>query len=494
MIHRKVTLSAPTTTLAGMLADQPYLAYKPGQGINALTGQPCVSALMPFEVTGFPPFNVTERIERVESVQSFQNIFNVEVGGSYNMEGVNLSASAQFLHDVSYSQSSLTFVATYEIVCDGPGNPSDAPEFSPEAREVLDQSAEKFRERYGDYYVSSWTSGARFIGIYTCQAATSKSLTEFKASMSAEVPDVMSANGAAAFTRKTEENQISYSCKYLMQGTKHQPPHFDNTPEGIALALAWFKENAETGEPSHLQFVPRKATLTHYAQLSNKVLLTLQIDPTVFAEIQVLRFYVVQAQSLLKGLPPFFGRQKSPTGETFDAAIIQLTKEFEAGQASLPTNTAMREKLMKNAKEICAALEAPSDVYSFYESLVNSDHGDGGQSGKYTKEYGFTNQTQNLPKEVLVQTWDQTISHTYDFWKDAGRKQKHTFLFSDQGKLIVGWKIFANWGDGLNGSFSGGGMIGKHQGEVTVEGEVDRGFNWSLQVYYVDMKVFPWVS
>jgi hypothetical protein len=485
----KHALSAPETTLAGVVNDQPWNQYLAGQGINALTGQLTVSAVLPLKIDNFPNLNVEQRYQSISTEEEFQSLFSAEAEGSYNMESIKVSGSASFLSKVNYSNSSMTIVATYEIVSNGYGNPTDPPQLSPDAQSYLDQYPEKFRDKYGDYFVSNWTAGARMIATYTCKASSAESLAEFNTAISAET-DILSAKGSASFSQKAASKNISIDCYIKMEGASQVPPHFDLTPEGLVEALNWFSATDSDGKPLHLAYVPRRAMFTHYSQLSSEISNTLQIDPSIFGDIQALRFRITRANTLLSNLPDYYARQPGPGGESCEAILTRLTKTFEASQATLASDPTLIKTLTDDCKALIAQLEPAADVVSFYDSLTKTNHGDSGGDSKHSHTYGITEKTKGLP--VPIEVASDSVAEE---WHIGFREHRFSWPWSpyDESQVVTGWRILANWGDGSDGDWSDGSLIGKNSGSVNVKSEYDRGYNWTLQVCFVRKNHFPWL-
>ena len=484
-------LRASTTSLAGTLANQPWNSYRFGQGINAMTGQLADVAVKPFNIKSFPSMTSTLRYITISSDEDYEQAFNAEAGGSYNMGGVKVSGSASFLNNVTYSKTSLTIVASYEIASEGYGTPDSAPTLTDDAQNLADTDPKTFRQLYGDYFVSNAISGARFLATYTCSASNSTSLTSFKASIQGS-NDLVTAEGAVAFEKKASATNVAVSCMIYMEGINKIQPHFGTSADAIPKALAWFGETDATGVPVNVSYVPRRAMLTHYSQLVPILPNVLDVDPVVFAHIQTTGFLITQVNDLMATLPEYYQTIQTSDGETYGAKAASLNQTFTASQASLPLDTTgLVDKLTTTALDMLAYLRSQVALYSFYTSLTDAPPAEG-KNGSSTQSFGYNSTPAGLSIKVL--------SNTQNYSQQSGIGSiTHSFVWPGSGigtnVVIVGWEIVDNWGDGTNGNWDrpGNAMIGASTGDIGINGEYDRGINWSLVVYYVDKGDFPWL-
>lgn len=482
----RVPLAASKTVLAGALSNQPWNDYVFGQGINALTGQLSDIAVEPFNIGSYPSYNSHTAYTSISSESEYQSTFSAEVEGSYNTSQLKVSAAAKFLQDISYSDSSMTIVASVDILSNGYGTPNEPYALSPEAQELLDKSPSEFSSKYGHYFVSTAIAGARFIATYRCNASSSESLTEFKASIEAGT-DMLSAKGATEFSQKASAKNVAVSCDIFMEGTNTTPPHFGNSIDAIPKALDWFLESGANG-PAHLSFVARRAMLTNYSQLSAKVSNSLDVDPRIFARIQRLQFLITQVKTLLETLPDYYGRMKAPGGGTCEEVAIELTARFEASQAELPNTPEIIEAMVTTASQVIDVLQPQVALFSFYESLISTDHHESAQ-GQSTQMFGYRTNPGGVPIKV------QSASQNYEAWWKVGHQQ-HTFNWPwapyDEHQIIVGWEMQDIWHNGSTWYTKP--MIGKSQGSVFVDSAYDHGIDWTFCVYFVNKSEFPWLG
>lgn len=300
------------TVLSGELSDQPWINYQLGQGINALTGSHGVSgAIIPFSIDTYPELRVQASYSMVSSQHEFERLVSASAQGQYNMGTTQLSGSSEFLDRVTYSETSLTVLVVYDVATFGIGNTAPSPlTLTTDAADYLNQQGgDAFRDRYGDYFVSSQVAGSRFVGVYTIHTTSSSSLLDIKASAKMSA-NMVSAEGAAAFSNSIKDKNVRLECEYLMYGVKEVAPSFDFTPEGIAEALKWFVEKDESGNARHIGYIPLRAQLTHFSKMSSKISNRYDVSPEVFSTIQVLRLRINQLTAIFKNLPDYYGKQR----------------------------------------------------------------------------------------------------------------------------------------------------------------------------------------
>ncbi|NYF78155.1 hypothetical protein [Granulicella arctica] len=478
------------TRLPGVLTDQPWIDYDFGSGVSAITGTRGVEGgVIDFTISNYPALITSSECYSISSEDDLHTAYSAEATGSYNTSGLKVAASASFLRDTSYSESSMTVVVLYDVRTNGVGitNPS-ALELSPLAKEFLAANGDvAFREKYGDYFVSSCVAGSRFAAIYKIYTSSSSSLTQFQASVSVTA-NIASAAGAAKFEQDAHAMNAKIECKVDVYGTKGTAP-VANTPAEIAKALDWFLARDDQGNPANLSYIPMRAYLNHFSSLSNSITNVYKIEPEVFGNIQSLRVLMSAMNSLADQLPVYFLNQPYKDGNTFAQERSRINTELEVAQDSLPHKPELVDNLHDRAMELSTTLRPNLALVSFYNNLqlLAAKETNNGSS---TERYGTVSNPAGVPITIGVTTESKSIKAG-----TIGVRREYTFRYSNPDRVIVGWTIQDNWGDGTNGGWTTEkSLIGASDGSIQVVGERGRGINWTAIFYTVQKSDFPWVT
>jgi hypothetical protein len=483
-------VTATVTNLQPVLDNQPWNGYSYGDGLNVASGATAESAVEPIKLGAFPSVNVTQSYQYISTQEDYDSLVSTEISGAYNSQTIQVSASASFMKSVSYSDTSLTIVAFYDIVSNGYAPPATPYQLTASAQKVADADPVQFRNQYGDYFCATATIGARFIATYTCSTSTSESLMKFSTEVKAN-NDIMSAAGAAAFEQSMSSNSVSVNCNVTMIGVSGNPPPINDSPASIPDAVAWFLANNSASS-----FVPQRARFIHYSYLDSKIPITLPIDPDNFALVQQLGTALWQLQSVMNTLPDYYQTAAYtgvPPAVTFGGAYTYLANEFTDSQGALPYDPATTNKFLGQAQALAAALQGPLAVYNFYlgiAPMAASEPGVG-SGGDSTQGFGLTSTT---TPGLTVQSASDNYKEDYHI----GHRD-HTFHWPwapyDASNVTVGWSMQDNWGDGTNGSWKqeSAPIINGNTASTSIHSEYDRGFNWTFVVYFIPNSSFPWL-
>src|SRR5918998_337597 len=83
--------------------------------VDPVTGQIRASAVEPFEVKDEPQMSPTYIYSLVQSESDISSMISGSAQGSYNMEGVTVSAGTSFLDALTVSELSVTLVAQVTV-------------------------------------------------------------------------------------------------------------------------------------------------------------------------------------------------------------------------------------------------------------------------------------------------------------------------------------------------------------------------------------------
>ena len=112
MLTTVVGAAADTTTLDTTEANDPWRReYRLGLGVDAVTGQLRASGVKPFTVKDTSPLAATYSYSLVQNESDLSTLISGSAKGSYNIEGVTVTAGTSFLNSVKVNELSVTLVA-----------------------------------------------------------------------------------------------------------------------------------------------------------------------------------------------------------------------------------------------------------------------------------------------------------------------------------------------------------------------------------------------
>lgn len=338
-----------------------------------------------------------------------------------------------------------------------------------------------FRDKYGDYFVAGYRGASSLYVVYQCRFRSVEQRTKFTATLSAEVPQVMTAKGSTEFEKTAKESNATVSIRISAHGVNSPiptPPDTGWTPGNIlTILLPWFEKS--------MALDPLETYLMHYRVIDPSISGEVPISPYIFSQLAYLydRFWLARSHY---HTCPDFGRR------LVEEPYKKLEKTIEAYQASLPSDEAAIESLTNDAKEVLQTFHEINNRQVFSTQLVAAaltepakDHNFDADKGTVRWGYGFQKGT--LPGIVVASQSDSVAAD----WKIGWRE--HVFSFRDSARLIVGWDIICNWDDGTGGDWHKAcdQIIGQSAGEVYVKSDYDRGYSWTIVWYHVDASLYP---
>ncbi|MDR3428789.1 hypothetical protein [Silvimonas sp.] len=467
--------SLPTTLLNSTVDGRRWgKQYQLGLGVNAVTGQLRASAVKPITVVPSKIVDSTFKYALIKAESDLESTVSGSVKGAYNMEGVTVSASTSFLDELKVSELSVTLVATVSY---------EETEYSvADKYELAVVPGPDFRDKYGDYFVAGYRRAASLYAMYQCQFTSVEQRNKFSQTFAAEVPQVMTAEGAAAFEKATKECNatVNIRIRTTVAGMLPPPPEKGWTPDTVnSDLLPWFTKAAETG----MQNI--EACMRHYCMIDPAISAEVPIDPDVFYELSYLynRFWLVRS---MYGTCPKFG--KSGVEQTYS----KLESKIEANQAKLPLNTEMIGLLTKETEELLENLRQINNRQTFFTMVIEAAKAEPARNQRIDADkgtvrwtYGF--QSSSLPGVSVTSASD----HVEAKWKIGWNE--HVFGYRDSNRVLVGCDVICNWADGTGGDWEKrcDQILGRSAGDVWVKSDYDRGYSWSIVWYSVDANLYP---
>jgi hypothetical protein len=463
-----------TTELDAVLTGVPWgEGFDFNKGVDAITGSLMPSAIEPASPVERTVKKSAESYRFVQSESELDSEIETAVSGKYNIEGVTVSGSAEYVQKIKFSELAITLVASYRSEYDGYDEISQ-PQLTAQAKGLIGDHG-KFRHQYGDYFVKGGKRGSTFYAVYVCQSRSESSMSEFKAKLGAETPDVFSAEGSARFMQAAKEHSISVSADLWMDGYEGASPSGPWTPEKIIEALAWFKQ--------HEKGVHIRGELMHYSALDPSYPRSVDVAPEVFVALKKLYTALWTVRALYGSCPPNYQGN-------FTERYNDLINETTARQAELATDSALRAACQQKTDTLRAGLTEVFDRMVFASKVrdaIGTEPGPGhstDDSGRRSYFYGYN----QYPRSSAVAIKMDSENYA-DVWQIGYRD--HVFDWRHEDRLVVGWEVVSNWADGTNGWWrqdSSPSVLMTHRANVYVKSWYDRGCNWTLNVWWVDAK------
>lgn len=464
----------PATLLDTTVVDHPWhREYRLGLGVDAVTGQLRSSAVKPFTVEDQAPLTARFMYSLVQSESDMSSLISASTKGSYNLEGITVSAGTSFLNAVTVSELAVTLVAQVSVAR---SQYSLAPDY-----ELTAAPEPGFREKYGDYFVAGYRAASSLFVVYQCRFTSSEQRSKFTATLSAKAPEVMTAEGSTEFERTAKETSASLSIQIYAQGVDGALPNAPAsgwTPAAIVTTLLpWFGD--------HQAPDPFEAYLMAYRLIDPALPGEVPVAPDVFARLATLydRFWLARG---LFATCPDFGRPQ------VEAEYKRLAAAVQANQASMAGDDATIALLTGQTEEVLATLRAINHRQAFASQLrvaARTEPAEGtlidADKGRVRWNYGYSQAPQ---PGIVITSQTDTVE---DSWKIGWRE--HVFTFHDARKLIVGWDVICNWADGTGGDWrkDSDTIIGRSSGKIYVKSDYDRGYSWTVVWHVVDAADYP---
>ncbi|UOQ50761.1 hypothetical protein [Hymenobacter cellulosivorans] len=475
---------ASTTTLISDLANQPWQdGYTLGKGINAVTGVLCGSALAPYTVVPAQYSDSRDEFSSVTSTSEVERLISGSASGSYNIGGLNLTASTEYLNQVKQSKLDMTILATSLVSFrDYDTIEHNGLQFSAEAKQLLDEGKlQEFRNLYGDYYLGGHKRMATFRAVYTISSDTEEALQEVKVAIGAKVPDMFTAEGVAAFKQATSNSHISISFSLDMQGMPPNAPGRPPVPAGVETMQQyqqWFLNNCVP--------VPDRGELFHYSQIDHRIPTTLPISPDIFVAVGQLYSETYLLRITLHSLP-------STWQSTYASQVQKQVAQVNANAQNLVDDEPVLQVLSAQTTALLTDVDNLNHRYIFLQNIrkMQATEPPVSVAQGSTVRYG-TSVYPNEAQDPLFVIKSATVSHA-ESWEMG--HMEHDFSLPAGGP-IVQWELKQNRSDNgvwwknhqhNNVDF----VLLNNSAEIRCRSDYDRGYDNTLTVWYVDKSLIP---
>ncbi|MBZ5504037.1 MAG: hypothetical protein LAO78_01000 [Acidobacteriia bacterium] len=433
----------------------------PGMGVEAVTGRLCSPAVMKFSLAaGTIRHDEESNYNIFQSLEDFASSFETSAAGTFSLFGVDVSAKASYLKELKYQKNSLYIEATKVLTF----HPLDRTAFvlpsvtdyvlSDEAKQMPE---EKFRKKYGDYFVAGYISKATFRAMLSCFASDSTSHQEFATEINIKKPDMFSTEGRLKMTEIASKHNVTIRCHVSMTGVEGGSRSESTSLMDIEPKLKMFSETA-VGEPD-------EAVLYHHTLVGANVPSSLEIDPDAMMRIADLYSKSRMAPILLNGCPAKYKRE-------LEKKLKDLLNAIQTRKDQLPSNPV----LLNNIYDRFEAWWTEIQTFFAYHALYLEVHARTGKGGVRPLDY-------HDPLVAISEVFRQRQNKPYTKpgWQEAD------WVYANADKTIVGYELISRKDHNGGISITDGGLL-KSSMKVHSRSDYDRGIDWEVVLYAVDSK------
>ena len=432
-----------------------------GMGVEAVTGHLCSQAVMKFNLAPGEIRHAEESTYKIfQSLEDFASSFETSAAATFSLFGVDVSAKASYLKELRYQKNSLYIEATKVLTF----HPMDRTAFvlpsvtdyalSQEAKQMPD---EKFRKKYGDYFVAGYIARATFRAMLSCFANDSRSQQEFATEINVKKPDVWSAEGRLKMAEIASKHKVSVQCHISMTGVAGGSRSEGTSLTDIESKLKMFSETA-VGEPD-------EAVLYHHSLVGANITPSMEIDPDAMMRIAELYSRSRMAPILLNGCPAKYKRE-------LEKKLQDLQHTIQTRKDRLPRDPVLLNNIFDRFEAWWTEIQTFFAHHALYLEVLARE----GKGGIRPLDY-------QDPLVAIKEVYRnrQNKPYTGPGWQDAD------WTYANAAKTIVGYEFIARKGHNGSISITDGGLL-KSSMKVHSHSAYDRGIDWEVVLYAVDSK------
>lgn len=461
-------------------------SFSLGKGVDAVTGEIAKQAV---EATA-PRSELTRDVEftyhMVRSQSEMQSLVDVSTKGKYNIKSVSISESTQFLEEVSFSETQHTVVARLVV-----GSPAMLPidhasyRLTPAAQTLMREHPERFRETYGDYFISSYSWRGEFLVVYKFRSHDSSKLRELTTTLDVTAEGLFSKEGTLKLRNKAEQHGVEVSINIHMSGLGPLAAGEDRPASGglpdIAESLAWFAR--------HVVGKPEMAQLTHYKFFDDNYPASVPIAPDAFVSLKGLYDGLWLIRSRFHGIPDFYQRNFRERFNRLDAEITSKKNHLPGQREKVGELNQEAHNLLHDLQMVCDRMDFHARLKTVRQAQDNWLKGDKKSKDQTHWLYGMSSDERT--EAVTIHSEERHFQE--GFKHPVWSQRRGSVHFGDGSKrLIVGVEVRSNWKDGSNGTWSTPQQhfVLEHNALVNFKSETGRGCNWSATFHYVDADLY----
>lgn len=441
--------------------------FTPGCGIDAITGSVKATAISSPFIDPNGNMTVSQYSQSVTNQTQSDDLFSGFISASVNVEGISGSASTSFLTEVNYSSTSST-VLTFRKDLEADYGCITSPTLTDEAKSLMNASGSGFRDTYGDYFIDGIISGSQLIFMLEFTSDTEANHTVFMASISADIPDQLSADFQTQVQSAASTTNTAINFTVYQQGAGEP-----GTP------LSWEQENLDDLVKNYIASmspIPQYVRLAHYSTIAgcSNYSQVVNFDPDAASSITTLYqdfWTIIQ----------LFNNAESRFTALFNGEFQAFSNGLKVHQDDLITDAAQYYYYRTLADRLLAYFYAIDAIPS--EQAVSGTINNETKGGLQQWQFGFRDMSRAGLRKASVTVLRENHG-------DTGSKGGALQFVPDPPAptaIIVGWEVIANWTDGTDGHWNKDPtvILMSSAGNAWAQSLKHRGLNWTANYYYV---------
>ena len=301
--------------------------------------------------------------------------------------GATVSAQASYLNEVDTSATSTSYMLTFQETVGDTEVDLNKLMLNNEAVELLNTDAQAFVNKWGRYFISSYTTGCTLYAYVSLMTSSEMDMTQLNAELKESYSDgVFSASGSQSFsnTVKKSNYKSETSGQANVVGVAAPSTINPNTPESVYQYKTYVADNCKTGviiSVTLRNFLAAPNVINAITNSSAIDILSKNTDTTS----QVTQYWniVMQLQNLVSDI-------KKCAGDIYQCYSLQFVFDADKQEQALNQFYSNVSATLNDLLELGNSYEGESQIASDTSILINFQT----QANAYANQ--FTAMNQNL--------------------------------------------------------------------------------------------------
>jgi len=458
-----------SATLQGTYRDEHLLGY----GFSLIKGETVAHSMKEFEISVNTTKDTHIDIRSISNQTEMQLELDLTLKGDFELDGTKVGLSAQYINKLNASTKTICLIAEYTSTYTGfsLAPPGDYQLNAKATTYFEEHDEDTFQEKYGQYYTAGYKYGSRFLAVYRCTTSDVSRFDQFKASISADLPQLFNADSAVDFSQLAKDHSVSIELSVFMVGIPSddvQPPIKNLDPETVLDVLNWFIEHEE-GRPMKTLFMSYSNVLEDF---KNKI----PVSPDILTRLrQTYQNYWI-VKFLYHSVPDYYRDVMREAYSSFVTFVGASHSRFMKDGQLLDqyyhqsTNLILDFKSIQTREAAYYLVQRGLSVHP-EPTLYHHKNGD--------DYFGLTIFDDSISRYVMQFRKNMFVPYRlFD-------KVSDTCQFKNGNMMIIGWQVLSYDTTGGYWMKSAPGEIFSSELNLYFESEGSRGIRYDVIVYYV---------